>query len=165
MEPLSVADVQELLQFYEEKRDVVTAVDAFLEKHPDYAPRRHSLSGYLTWYRRRASRVQASNHKIIAHDFQFVHNTLVRSAKESLEKEGFRTVIIGNGQGRIPDIVALKGGLLYQVEVQRTKDHPVEGKIDSQYDATIFFSGDLEPRLYRHLIEPEPEAGSPRSPG
>lgn len=79
---------------------------------------------------------------MVSGSMQGRHGLLLKRAKEQLEKSQFRVAVIGNGIGRTPDIVGLKDGLLYQIEVESEKRSRknLMARIDRQYDIAIFFT-------------------------
>ncbi len=95
------------------------------------------------------------------------HDTLLMKAKEMLEKAQFRAVVIGNRRGRTPDIVGLKDGRLYQVEVESEKRsrRNLLRRVDRQYDFAMFFtkgSGEGNMRVIETIetanLPPEPRS-------
>lgn len=129
---------KELIQLFEQTQNITETLNIFLERYPTLRCNRPSLAQSLVWYRRdKKTKIFTKN----LSDYSVYHNELITLVKQKLELEGYRTVVIGNGIGKIPDIIALKDNKLFQIEVesQKRNQNILKVKIDKQYDGTLFF--------------------------
>lgn len=134
---LSEKDFFELEEILKETNHNITdALDIFLKRYPNLKDKRARLAAVLSWYKKLNKIPKVRIEKITD-----THKELLELVNGKLKQEKYRTIIIGNGIGRLPDIIAFRKNKIFQVEVEtieRSKEY-LQDKVDKQYDDIMFF--------------------------
>lgn len=133
----------EMKQILEKENMCVThTTNTFMKLHPEIKIKRKMISNFIIMYKRE-NKIPFCKKEPIS------HKELLQSVKSKLENKGMRAIIIGQKNGKIPDIIGIRNGKIYQIEVETSERSTeyLEDKIDKQYDETVFFIGESRRKL------------------